>query len=261
MNIRSADEGAAPIPAISVEHFSVPSQLLRDSHGSRLDASHFNPAVARALEVLRHSGMRLARLGDLADRIFIPPRFKRIYVEREHGLPFLQGSHVVHLRPADVKFLSLKAHKKLDRWIIRKGWILVTCSGTIGNAAIVPADWDGWAASQHVLRIIPNEKKCPSGYLYSFLVSPLGRVQLTNRIYGAVVDELTEDQTKSVVVPIAANSAHKKHIAAIYDAVLKAVEARSLAVSLLSAATENIETLVGRGGDEPKICGAEARTG
>jgi hypothetical protein len=253
MTIDPIDEDAVTIPEITVEHFSIPSQLLHDSHGSRLDASHFNPRVAHALEVLRHSGMRLVPLGQITKRVFIPNRFKRSYVAEGFGLPFLQGSHVTHLQPADLKYVSAKVHKKIADWIIHRGWILVTRSGTVGRVAMTPQAWDGWAASEHILRVVPDDDLCPSGYLYSFLASPLGHVQLTNQIYGAVVDELTEDQTKSVLVPLAVNAAQEKEIEAINDAIFEAVEARSLAVTLLTRAVEGIGTLVGRDMDEQKL--------
>ena len=178
----------------SIDSFLMPINSLIETNDLRLDASHFNPAVIRAVQQLRDSGMRLARLADVTSRVFIPPRFKRVYVDASVGVPFLQGSHVVHFQPADLKYLSRTAHHRLDRWIIESGWILVTCSGTIGRVTICPEEWNGWAASQHILRIVPNEQVCPSGYLCSFLASWFGQVQLTANIYGAVVDELTEQQ-------------------------------------------------------------------
>ena len=158
----------------SVEHFAVSSNVLAQTETRRLDASYFNPSVARALDTLKRSGLSLSPLGEITSRVFIPPRFKRIYVESEYGVPFLQGSHIVHFQPADVKYLSRTAHKRLDRWIIRSGWLLVTCSGTVGRVTICPSEWDGWAASQHILRIVPDESACLSGYLYAFLASPRG---------------------------------------------------------------------------------------
>ena len=230
----------------TIEHFSVPSQIVARTDTRRLDAGYFNPAVARALDTLRHSGMSLAQLGDITSRVFIPPRFKRIYVEREYGIPFLQGSHVVHFQPADLKYLSRTAHKRLERWIIQAGWLLVTCSGTVGRVTLCPSEWDGWAASQHILRIIPDENACPPGYLYSFLASPLGHVQLTAQIYGAVVDELTEDQAKSVLVPLPETSEQRALVAKIDRDAQQSVATRSRAVSMAVGAVQGIGTLIER---------------
>ncbi len=227
-----------------LEHFSVSFSVLQKAQDHRIDASYFNPAVARALDTLRHSGMALAPLGSIVTRVFIPPRFKRIYVKESYGIPFLQGSHIVHFQPADVKYVSRTAHKNIDQWIIAKDWLLVTRSGTVGRVMLCPEEWDGWAGSEHILRIIPNEEKCLGGYLYSFLASDLGKIQLTAQIYGAVVDELTEDQTKSVLVPLPKTDEQKRIVAQIDKEARQAVATRSKAVSLLTQAVSGADNLI-----------------
>ena len=70
-----------------VESFSVGSAWLQGSAGLRLDASFYNPRAARAIDALKHSGVPLKTLGEVTERIFIPGRFARTYVD-DHGLPF-----------------------------------------------------------------------------------------------------------------------------------------------------------------------------
>ena len=141
------------------------------------------------------------QLKDVAERIFIPPRFRRVYVAPKYGVPFLQGSHIPMMKPYDLKYLSRRAHPNLHKWIIREGWVLVTCSGTIGRIALVPKAIDGWAASQHIERIVPNPERAHPGYLAAFLMTPYAQHQLTSKIYGGVVDELTEDDTAAIWLP------------------------------------------------------------
>lgn len=181
--------------------------------------------------------MRVHRLGDLTKKVFIPPRFKRTYVDPDFGIPFLQGSHVVQFQPDDTKYLSRRAHDRLERWIIRDGWILVTCSGTVGRVTMCPPDWDGWAASQHIMRVVPDEDKCPSGYLYSFLASSFGHVQLTANRYGAVVDELTEEHAKEILVPMPETAADWEIVDAINTDMFTAMKKRTEAGVLLQEAT------------------------
>ena len=236
-----------PQPAVLIEQslpaldtYSLPSHSLVGSHELRLDAAHFNPELLDAIRVLRDSGMKVERLGDVTDHVFIPPRFKRIYVDdSENGVPFLQGSHIVHFQPADLKYLS-SSLPRLEHWIVQAGWVLVTCSGTIGRTAMCPAEWDGWAASQHILRIVPDEDKCPAGYLCSFLASELGQVQLTANIYGAVVDELTEEQADNILVPLPETDEDRALVQSL-DAVMRdSVAKRSKAVSLVNEAIGGI---------------------
>ena len=147
-------------------------------------------------------------LGTIAADIVVAPRFKRIYVEREYGVPFLQGSHIPQLMPRDVQYLSRTETKNLERWIIREGWVLVTCSGTIGRVAVATQRQNGRAASQHILRIMPDVKRTHAGYVAAFLMTPYGRHQLTSKIYGGVVDELTAADTRAVLIPDPPHAVH-----------------------------------------------------
>jgi Type I restriction modification DNA specificity domain len=232
-------------PSRKVETFSIASPWLKQTQELRLDASFYNPRVAEALAILKRSGLSLQPLAKVTKRIFIPPRFKRIYVAQTHGVPFLQGSHVVHFQPADIKYLSLTAQKGLERWIIESGWILVTCSGTIGRVAIAPPSWDQWAASQHILRIVPDPASaCPPGYICAYLSSELGQAQLTSRIYGAVVDEITEEQAQSVLIPVPMNTEQRKVVADIDLAARESVLAKDRAVKLGQESVSGILSLI-----------------
>ena len=226
-------------PPSKTESYVLPSGFLTDSDELRFDAERYSPRLIEALRALNESGMCLERLADITENVFIPPRFKRMYVEREHGIPFLQGSHVVHFEPADLKYLSLSSYR-LEQWIVRAGWLLVTCSGTIGRIAICQPEWDGWAASQHILRIVPDETKCPSGYLAAFLASPLGQAQLTANIYGAVVDELTEEQAEDILVPLPETAEDRALVRSIETAMTASVDKRSEAATLVRKAVDTI---------------------
>lgn len=228
-----------------VETFAVTSSWVAPAKGLRLDASFYNPRVAQAIDTLRHCGLPLRTLGEVTKRVFLPPRFGRIYVGKDHGIPFLQGSHIVQFNPPDIKYISRTAHKKIEQWLIKKGWILVTRSGTVGRVAIVPSQWDAWAASEHILRIVPAEDNvCPSGYLYSFLASALGQAQLTAQIYGAVVDELTEEHLRGVLVPVAETPAQQRDIDEISRIALQSVKKKQEAVELAVQAVSEISTLI-----------------
>jgi type I restriction enzyme S subunit len=209
----------------------------------RLDASFHIPIAKAVIEQLRKGKYPLVRLGDVAIRIFIPPRFKRIYVSPEYGVPFLQGSHVPMIKPYDLKYLSRRAHPDLSRWIIHQGWVLVTCSGTIGRVALVPKTLDGWAASQHIERIIPNTQRCHAGYIAAFLMTPYGQHQLTSKIYGGVVDELTEEDTAAIWLPDAPLEVQRR----IGTLVVQAFERKEEANAIEDRAIARLENILARG--------------
>ena len=221
-----------------LESYTLPFKFLANSNEIRLDAGRYSPQLFDAIRTLRESGRPLERLVDITKAVFIPPRFKRVYVEKEFGVPFLQGSHVVHFQPADLKYLSLSS-RNLERWIVNAGWILVTCSGTIGRTMVCPPEWDGWAASQHILRIVPDNKKCPAGFLCAFLSSSIGQAQLTANSYGAVVDELTEEQAGGILVPMPKTTTDRALVRSIDQSMKAATELKSKAVAATQASAES----------------------
>ena len=158
----------------------------------RLDASHHIPLSHLAIQnLIKGKSGTVERLGGVADS-FVPPRFKRAYVkDPSDGVPLLQGTHIPQSKPQDIKYIW-KNMKNLKSYIVKKNWILATCSGTIGRLSLVRDYWDGWAATNHLLRIIPDEGKIQPGYLTAFLLSIYGQVQFQCLIYGGVVDEIGE---------------------------------------------------------------------
>lgn len=59
----------------------------------------------------------------------------------------------------------------------------------------------GSAASEHVIRIIPNPDVHP-GYLYAAVASEYGYYQATRHVHNSIVDELTTNQTDSMLIPL-----------------------------------------------------------
>jgi type I restriction enzyme S subunit len=159
---------------------------------SRLDASYHLPLARSIIQSLRgaRSGA-VKRLANVADS-FVPPRFKRAYVkDASDGLPLLQGTHIPQIKPQDIKYIW-KGMKNLESYIIRRNWICVTCSGTIGRLSLIRDGWDGWAATNHLLRVVPKESEIHPGYLSVFLLSIYGQAQFQRLTYGGVIDEIGE---------------------------------------------------------------------
>jgi len=158
----------------------------------RLDASYHVPIAHLVVSNLMKSGLGDIKKLKYVASSFVPPRFKRSYVKDPNdGIPLLQGTHIPQIKPLDIKYIWKKM-KNLQCYIVNRNWILVTCSGTIGRLALVSDYWSGWAATNHLLRIMPKEEKINPGYLTGFLLSKYGQVQFQRLIYGGVVDEIGE---------------------------------------------------------------------
>jgi hypothetical protein len=102
-----------------------------------------------------------------------------------------------------------------------------------------------WAASQHILRIVPRpDDPCSPGYICAYLSSELGQAQLTSRIYGAVVDEITEEQARSVLIPIPETPTQRRLVAKISNDVMESVRAKDTAVKLAQESVAGVAELI-----------------
>lgn len=227
-------DGSPAAWSISVEQIMSDKEL-------RLDATHFDLALEQRLSSLKAAGLSFRPLGEIVAKVFMPPqRQTRNYVEdQEFGVPFLQGGQITSFRPVGVKTIS-RGWKNLSLFVIKAGWLLLTRSGTIGSVAICPDEWNGWAASEHIFRIVPDTGKCPPGYLYCCLVSDVVQMQLSAQAYGGQVDELTEDHIRDLQIPILDNDI----ICEINKKVLQAMKARSKATTLLNNASTSFSKVL-----------------
>lgn len=186
-------------------------------HGlqNRFEASYHHTMISSINEHLSKYARELVRLDDsrISEKIFIPGRFKRVYVEKDYGVVFFGGKQIYELDPSGKKYLSLLHHgdRIKEQLTLKENTILVTCSGTIGKVQFTPKHWEGWAANQHVLRVTAKSDEV-AGYVYIWLQSPYGEALIKRNIYGAVVDELDANQMASVPIPLLEDSRTQNEI-------------------------------------------------
>ncbi len=126
------------------------TQAASGSSEFRLEAHFYNPIARAVIKDIQKLPSRKRTVGELAHAVIMGGRFKRNYVEAAYGTPFLSGKNIVQIRPTDLKHLSNTETEDLDDLLVKKGWILVTCSGTIGRTCFVWHNFEDYAASQHI---------------------------------------------------------------------------------------------------------------
>jgi len=220
-----------PRTACDVESFSVTARQIGEVTSSacewRLDAHFFNPSAQFAIANIRKCQCEIKTVAEVARQVVLGPRFKRNYVESIHGVPFLSGKNIVQIRP-ELKYLSNLQMAEMQELVVKQGWTLITCSGTIGRTCFVWKNFEDYAASQHILRVIPDESKIDPGYLYAFLSSRYGYEQILRYRHGSVIDEITDKQIEHVLIPCPS----PKEQRAIGDKVREAYEKRAEAIRL-----------------------------
>jgi type I restriction enzyme, S subunit len=194
----------------------------------RLEAHFHNPVARAAIARIEKCPSMKHTVGKLSQDVILCGRFKRNYVEASYGTPFLSGKNIVQIRPTDLNFLSNSETEDMQSSLLQRGWVLITRSGTIGRTCLVWHNFEEYAASEHILRVLPNATEIDAAYLYAFLASEYGYQQIIRFRYGSVIDEITDEQLKKVIVPIPV----PKEQNGIGDLVRQAYEKRAEAIRL-----------------------------
>lgn len=219
---------------------SVPSSWL-ERDGRRLDCGPYMSGALEAkvlLEALkvRKDALRNVTLDRMAG-IFNGPRFARSYVDDpNHGVPFLGSTDILNADLTNLPRLSKQVAAN-PRLVVRAGWTLITCSGTVGRMAYARPDMDGMAGSQHFMRVIPDPEKIPPGYLYAFLSSKFGVPLVVGGTYGAIIQHIEPEHIADLPVP----RLDKRVEQEIHNLVERAAHLRSEATQLLVHATGELE--------------------
>ena len=169
--------------------------------------------------------------------IFYPGRFKREYVDYYNGaIPFLGGANISQMIITTDKWLK-HDNQNLNTLRVHEGWILITRSGTTGIISSVPGAWDGFAMSEHIIRIVPDSEKLDSFYLQAFLRTKYAQDIISRGVFGSVIDEITPEYIGEIEIPIPRSKSLLKKIA---EKMKKAEESRNTAIEFL---VESIDDL------------------
>lgn len=78
------------------------------------------------------------------------------------------------------------------------------------KSSFVPQNWDGWAMTHDIIRLVPNEDLM--GYLYIWLQSAYANCLISAKTYGSVVPHIEKTHIADVVVPLLADKYVQKKI-------------------------------------------------
>lgn len=218
-----------PIEELETEHYDDKAKFRNyttklSNLRFRLDGSYHIPIVQIVEQEIKKHAKEISTVGKLSKAVILAGVFKRTYVDKENGVPFLGGRDMTQLNPKVEKFLSKSVHavrikKELE---VFENTVLISDRGTIGKVQIVPKHWNGWAVSQNIIKVIANSSDL-AGYLYCFLNSDYGQILINREIYGSVVDMIDDNNVSGIHIPILKNGLKQKEI---NDLILNANELR-----------------------------------
>ncbi len=205
--------------------------------GLRFDASfHLSDGLIVRRQIAS-SPYKLLSIKDVSSKIFYGNRAKRIYVsKRDSGIPFLSSSDILRADLENVKLASKKYTPCIEQMTLEKGWTLISRSGTIGNCAFANAKHAQKLASEHVIRLVPNNI-LRGGLVYAYLASKYGYSLLTQGTFGAVIQHIEPDFVASIPIPQFPDEFQKK----VDDLIQESARLREEAADALSEAHNIIE--------------------
>lgn len=208
------------------------------SHNSRFEAN-FHISEGADIERYLWSHYKCKPLGDLCTSISRPNIFKRYYVN--HGITFLGGADIFLATPNSDKQLSKKKTENINNLLIEEGTILLPRSGSIGNVAWAHAGHAQKPASEHVIRLKPNDI-LKGGYIFAFLSTSIGCSLIQKHIFGSVIQHVEAPHLSLIPIPVLDD----KIISRAHDNVIiysknmgEAIKKESQAISLVEQEIES----------------------
>lgn len=180
------------------------------------------------------------RLKDITSKIFAPPLFKHIYLNKDNGYPFMTGSELTQFNLRFYRWLSPRGVKDINDYVVKKGTLLLYKSGTtdggiLGNVFIADKKLDGCCLSDHVIRIVFNDEKM-AYWSFAFLKSK-GAVKMLQRLAtGTMIPFITPDRIAELMIP-----APNEKYAHIVDLVEKYINFNSQSKENETKAIEMVE--------------------
>ena len=124
-------------------------------------------------------------------------QFRNFYVEKS-DFPYYQPAQINELSPKPARYLSPSLKTQIEDLRVKRGQVLLTCSGTIGSCTYVRNALDNLIFSTDLIRIEPHAY---NGFIYAFLKSRTGQALIAARNYGAVIQHINPEHLYELPVP------------------------------------------------------------
>ena len=164
----------------------------------RFDSSFHLSDGLEVRRMMKKSPYGLSTVRDITKDIYCPGIFRRNYTKS--GYAFLGGGDIQKADYDSGKYLKKMRTPNWEILEVKKGWTLVTCGGTIGDTVFTNSLLAKCWVSQHVMRVIPNDK-IKEGMLYAYLATKFGKLLLTTGTYGSVIPTISSENIAVLPIP------------------------------------------------------------
>lgn len=210
----------------------------------RLDAKYHLSKQNPYLQALKSAGLPSRRIDETVPSasIWTGNIFTRVYAESvDYGLPLLVPYDVFRYVPWSDKILSRSQVSQFDRLRIKRGTLLMVCSGrNLGPLCIADSYCERFVMSHDMVRI-EGDYSDEFFYLAAFLSTPYGQATIRTDMNGSVIDHTDAKQVAAIRYP-SLDGTTQREVAALFRG---AFERREKARLLLECARERHATFFG----------------
>lgn len=168
----------------------------------RFDAAFHSERVTTARNLLTDASG--PPLGDVAEVTKPGGRPKLVYVDAEHGSPFLSGRQILQADLVAAKHLARNNTSIDERFELEPGMVIFQADGraeeSLGYPSLVAHDRAGWLASGHVGRA-KAISRADAGWVWASMASDVVRAQVAALSCGSVVDAVYPEDLETVILP------------------------------------------------------------
>jgi restriction endonuclease S subunit len=169
----------------------------------RIDAEYYQPEyleVAARLKSLPHK-----TLEDISHSIvsFGAYALTNFIEWQDEGVPFIVAENIKEgfISYDGVRYISDKTDELLKKSRVQEGQVLLSMSGSVGNAAVANSIPPKLNSNQDIVKISLKENFSPY-FVAAFLNSKYGRMQVLRLPVGSVQQHIFLWQTKTLLIPI-----------------------------------------------------------
>lgn len=203
-----------------------------EKNGFRLEASVFNVEVKKARNDIYnciYPKVKIIGENGFINNAHYGGRLKRTYVPKSNKdvIGFLGSSEMLQINPKPEKFFPLS--KSIESLRAKKGTILISRSGTIGNLTYVNETLSSFLISEHAIRLEPTKY---GGYLYAYLKTHTGQLLIQSNVYGAVISQIEPEHIGEIEIPNPHDNIKQK----IHDKIVQSYRLRDDSNTLIKQA-------------------------
>ena len=125
-------------------------------------------------------------------------RLKRNYIDKncDNAVGFIGSSEMLDISPQPIKFMI--DDERVSDLHVKKGTVLISRSGTIGNMSFVNETLEKFLISEHAMRLECNSYP---GYVYAYLKTKPGQALIRSNIYGSVIQQIEPEHLATIPIP------------------------------------------------------------